>query len=292
MAIGYTNTQYYTDIANAIREKTKTTNSMKPSEMAPAILSIKSGGSTEGITDPEKLYELTRPDDWLTMPTESEINDNELYLLFHIPNGLSAPIAFSVNCTGSYTVSLLTSESRTQVSSTTVSSGTTYSAELSSSDFGDLTSDGMKQALIKVSGTDITSWEVKETVGKYYKTCSWNIVETAGKLTKLTSFKCYNKDASNNITTNLDRGLGKLKYFSLYGSNQLQSSANMFNYCKSLILVKQLDTSNFTDMSYLFEQCDSLQAIPQFNTSNVVNMSYMFYFAGYTAASFNLNLSN
>ena len=65
----------------------------------------------------------------------------------------------------------------------------------------------------------------------------------------------------------------------------------MFRYCKSLILVKQLDTSNFTSMSYMFEQCDSLQAIPQFNTSNVTNMSYMFYFAGDTADSFNLNLS-
>ena len=172
MAIGYTNTQYYSDIANAIREKTKTTETLTPSEMAPAILSIKGGGSTEGITDPEELYELTRPDDWLTMPTESEINDDELYLLFHIPDGSSAPIAFSVNCTGSYTVTLLTSESRTEVSSTTVSSGSVYSAELQSSNFGDLTSDGMKQALIKVSGTDITSWEVKECVGKYYKTCS------------------------------------------------------------------------------------------------------------------------
>ena len=295
MAIGYTNTQYYTDIANAIREKTKTTNSMKPNEMAPAILSIKGGGSTEGITDPEELYKLTRPADWLTMPTESEINDDELYLLFHIPDGFSAPISFSVNCTGNYTVrqcSRWTANSYTQVSAISQSSGSTYSAELASKDFGYLTSDGMKQALIKITGTNITSWEVKEYVGKYYKTCSWNIVEITGKLTKLTAFKCYNKNASNDITSNLDRGLGKLKYFSLYGSNQLQSSANMFKYCKSLILVKQLDTSNFTNMSYLFEQCDSLQAIPQFNTSNVTNMSYMFYFAGYTAASFNLNLSN
>ena len=124
----------------------------------------------------------------------------------------------SFNCTGSYTVSLLTSESRTEVSSTTVSSGSVYSAELSSSDFGDLTSDGMKQALIKVSGADITSWEVKEYVGKYYKTCSWNIVEIAGKLTKLISFKC-SIDESLNISSMDDMALIRLRYFSLYGSN-------------------------------------------------------------------------
>ena len=290
MAIGYTNTQYYSDIANAIREKTKTTDQLLPSEMAPAILNIKGGGSTEGITDPEELYELTRPEDWLTMPTESEINDNELYLLFHIPDGSSAPIAFSVNCTGSYTVSLLASESRTEVSSTTVSSGTTYSAELLSSKFGNLTSAGMKQALIKVSGADITSWEVKEYAGIYYDTCSWNIVEIAGKLPKLTTFMCYNT-AAPGINNNRNIALEMLRYFTLYGSNQLQSALNMFRYCSELLLVKQLDTSNVTDMSGMFEHCVSLQAIPQLNTSNTTNMERMFCKTCYNGTTFNLDLS-
>lgn len=295
MAIGYTNTQYYSAIANAIREKTKTTNQLRPSEMAPAILSIKSGGGgASESTDPEELYAATRPTDWLTMPTESEINDDELYLLFHIPDGSSAPIAFNVNCTGSYTVSLLTSESRTEVSSTTVSSGQNYQAQLSSSDFGDLTSNGMKQALIKISGTSITQWSIQEYSKNYSMgnhALDWNIVEVAGKLTKLTKFICSKKSNYSDSYVRYTSTLLKLKYFTLYGSNQITDASNMFRACKSLMLIRHLDTSNITNMSYMFSECSVLQAIPQFNTSSATNMSYMFSNAGSNAPIFSLNLS-
>ena len=82
-----------------------------------------------------------------------------------------------------------------------------------------------------------------------------------------------------------------LRYFSLYGSNQLQSALNMFRYCSELLLVKQLDTSNVTDMSNMFEGCKSLQAIPQLNTSNTTNMERMFCSACYSGTTFNLDLS-
>ena len=252
MATGYTNTQYYSAIADAIREKTKTTNQLRPSEMAPAILSIKSGGAGAiETTDPEELYAATRPTDWLTMPTESEINDDELYLLFHIPNGSTAPIAFSVNCTGNYTVSLLTSESRTEVSSTAVSSGQNYQAQLSSSDFGDLTSNGMKQALIKISGTSITQWSIQEYSKNYSigdHALNWNIVEITGKLTKLTKFICGTK-FNNSAYGQSISALTKLKYFTLYGSNQITDASNMFRACKSLMLIRHLDTSSINNMS-------------------------------------------
>ena len=47
MALVKTNNQYYTDIANAIREKNGETIPYKPSEMANAILGIESGGGAE-----------------------------------------------------------------------------------------------------------------------------------------------------------------------------------------------------------------------------------------------------
>ena len=50
----------------------------------------------------------------------------------------------------------------------------------------------------------------------------------------------------------------------------------MFNYCRSLVSIPQLDTSNVTSMNSMFNNCYSLVSIPQLDTSNVTDMSYMF----------------
>ena len=44
MNLGITDTQNYSDIADAIRAKNGTANTYTPSQMAPAILAIPSGG--------------------------------------------------------------------------------------------------------------------------------------------------------------------------------------------------------------------------------------------------------
>lgn len=51
----------------------------------------------------------------------------------------------------------------------------------------------------------------------------------------------------------------------------------MFQTCTGLVGVPWMDTSNVTTMKNMFYDCDSLMAIPQFNTSNVTNMANMFY---------------
>ena len=76
------------------------------SNLATAIGSIPSGGGGGGGSsgeplDPVEVYNTTRPSDWLSMPTPA---DNEMYLLFHIPDGFSSLLAFTVTCTGNYTV--------------------------------------------------------------------------------------------------------------------------------------------------------------------------------------------
>lgn len=69
-----------------------------------AIRSIPSGGGGPSAPlDPVEVYNATRPADWLPMP---EPTDNEMYLLFLIPAGVSSLLAFTVTCTGSYTVAL------------------------------------------------------------------------------------------------------------------------------------------------------------------------------------------
>lgn len=51
----------------------------------------------------------------------------------------------------------------------------------------------------------------------------------------------------------------------------------MFNRCRSLEEVTNLDTSNTTDMSYMFRSCGNLNKIENFDTKKVNDFTYMFY---------------
>ena len=51
----------------------------------------------------------------------------------------------------------------------------------------------------------------------------------------------------------------------------------MFDTCKSLTTIPQLDTSKGTDFSYMFKNCTSLTSIPQLDTSKGTNFGSMFY---------------
>lgn len=231
--------------------------------LAAAVRSIPSASGTP--LDPAEVYRATRPADWLPMP---EPQDNEMYFLFHIPDGASALLAFTVTCTGPYTVALGTAANGQFVQQSTVSaaSGSKYEAELLADDWGGLTSDGFKQVMVKVSGTDILTWEPsahsKKTAPANFS--NWNIVEIACKLPKGTKVACgiYRETSA----------LQHLKYFAWYGQNALTSANYMFQYCYSLIAVLQLDISKLTSMYYFFSYCTSLIALPQLNTSNVTDM--------------------
>ena len=227
------------------------------------------GGSSGEPLDPVEVYNATRPSDWLSMPTPA---DNEMYLLFHIPDGFSSLIAFTVTCTGNYTVALGSVSDGTfvQMSSTSVASGSKYEAELFADDYIDLTSYGMKQVMVKVSGTDILTWapstHSKKTSPSNF--AGWNIVEISCNLPSGTSVAC------GSSTGNM--ALRKLRYFAWYGKNAVTNMNSMFNNCYSLTAIPQIDTSAVTDMSYMFNNCYSLTAIPQMDTSAVTNMKNMF----------------
>lgn len=50
----------------------------------------------------------------------------------------------------------------------------------------------------------------------------------------------------------------------------------MFQFCRQLITIPQLNTSNATNMYYMFNKCLSLTTIPQLDTSKVTNMNNIF----------------
>ena len=227
------------------------------------------GGSTSEPLDPVQVYNDTRPADWLPMPTPA---DNEMYLLFHIPDGVSSLLAFTVTCTGNYTVALgsVSDKAFVQMSSATVASGSKYEAELFADDYGNLTSDGNKQVMVKVSGTDILTWapstHSKKTSPSDF--AGWNIVEIACRIPSGTSVAC-GSDTRN-------AALKKLRYFAWYGNNAVTNMSHMFFYCNSLTAIPQLDTSAVTNMGGMFRNCYSMTAIPQLDTSAVTDMIQMF----------------
>ena len=271
------------NIADAVRSKLGVTDTYYVSELSSAIQNIQTGGggSSSGPLDPVEVYNTTRPSDWLPMPTPA---DNEMYLLFHIPDGFSSLLAFTVTCTGNYTVALgsVSDGAFVQMSSTSVASGSKYEAELFADDYGNLTSDGHKQVMVKVSGTDILTWapstHSKKTSPSDF--AGWNIVEIACRIPSGTSVAC------GSSTANL--ALKKLRYFSWYGKNEVTNMSQMFNGCYSLTAIPQLDTSAVTNMSQMFRNCYSLTAIPQLDTSAVTNMSQIFN-GCYSLTSITLN---
>ena len=227
------------------------------------------GGSSGEPLDPVEVYNNTRPSDWLPMPTPA---DNEMYLLFHIPDGFSSLLAFTVTCTGNYTVALgmMSGGSFVASSSVDIASRSKYEAELFANDYGDLTSDGMKQVMVKVSGTDILTWmpstHSKKTSPSDF--AGWNIVEIACRLPKGRNVACGRNTQNSSLK--------KLRYFAWYGKNAVTDMSSMFNYCYSLTAIPQMDTSAVTTMSGTFGSCRSLMAIPQMDTSAVTDMNYMF----------------
>lgn len=210
-----------------------------------------------GNVDPAEVYKNTRPADWLPVP---EPNDNEIYLLVHIPDGVSSLLAFTVTCTGSYQVKIKDTAA--------APSGSKFETELSAADFGSLTASGMKQVLVKISGTDILSWEPSEHSKKPDGFASWNIVEIKCRLPVCTSVKAGNRAE--------DAALNKLRFYTQRGPSAFTDLSNMFMNCSALAAVPELDTAGAANMSGMFRGCSSLAAVPQMDTARAADMSYLF----------------
>lgn len=205
-----------------------------------------------------------RPSDWLTMPMPE---DNEIYLLLHVPDGLSGLIAFGVDGNGMFTIEAGTVVDGVFVPQTTTQQHEngqgyiTYQNEFFSEDYGDLTSDGFKQVMIRISGEEIFGWvpATYEKNGSYTTSNTWNIVEIACKLPHGITFDC------GSLSSGL--ALKALRYFAWYGENDLISARSMFANCSSFIEVLALDTSKVVDFSSCFQNCNLLIAPQRIDTS-------------------------
>ena len=82
----------------------------------------------------------------------------------------------------------------------------------------------------------------------------------------------YGVLTANNISTYKDR----IVYLPKIDISQA-SVANIFNDCRCLVAIPQIDTSNRTSMSSMFKNCYSLVSIPLLDTSKVTNMYETFF---------------
>ena len=97
------------DIANAIREKNKSTTTYKVGEMAAAIAAI-TGGSSAPESDPREVYQGTRPAEWLRLPDYDKVEDNTIYFLLKLfPNG-DNKVSFGVRLSASSTCTISAGE--------------------------------------------------------------------------------------------------------------------------------------------------------------------------------------
>lgn len=243
--------------------------------LAGAIRSIIRAGAAGEPPDPEEVYKAARPADWMALP---EPQDNEMYLLVHIPDGLSSLLAFKVTCGGNYTVQLGSVGAGgvfQPSSSASVAGGSAYETQLPASEYGGLTGDGMKQAVVKISGTNILTWDpcVHSRRMAPVNFSGWDIVEIKCRLPQGTAVRC---GTMLNGNTMKGRELKRLRFFTWYGSNGAASMSGMFSGCGALVCVPKLNTAGVTDMSNMFSGCAALTAVPCLDTGSAVNMSGMF----------------
>lgn len=219
------------------------------------------GGGSEPL-DPEAYYQSSRPAEWLPLP---EPEDDEIYFLFHMPAIFEGLLAFTAECTGSYTVEYGTTESGAFVpdGSVTVASGAAYEGRFAGTEGHSPTQDGMAQLVFRVSGQSLTSWtaaphSLAEERG------NWDIVDFACRMPAGTAAKVGNYDSM--------LALSSLRYFAWFGTGSLQDMTDMFSGCTSLLAVRALDTSSVTDMTGAFYNCSALRAIPALDTGNVTSL--------------------
>ena len=206
-----------------------------------------------------------RPADWLSIP-EITTGEEVIYILMAVYNveGNFAAFKFA----GNYTVDWGDGNIENVASGVKAQ----HSYDWDDLDSSTLTSDGFRQALIKVTpqaGNNITLVDLQQ---KHTNQITWSNSE----------FIDIVMNAPSLGGTNLIIGYGDtVRHFNIQRVwikqiGNLTICFKMFHNCQSLQSIPLFNTSSVTHMGHMFYNCQSLQSIPLFNTSSVTYMDYMF----------------
>lgn len=106
------------------------------------------------VLDPKEVYRTTRPQDWLPMPTPG---DDEMYLLGHIPDGLSGCFTAQINwgSSGSCLVEIGTVENGVFVAKETINppKNERFYHSIAKDAYGNITADGYRQYMVRIKGS-------------------------------------------------------------------------------------------------------------------------------------------
>lgn len=264
-------------------------------------LTYMGGGSPTPPTpqplDPEQVYRDTRPADWLVMP---EPQNGEAYFLYMVDADalddqiICLPVA--QNAGGTISMEFGTSDAQgnfTADPALTVTSTTTSVNELSAtipmSAYGNLTSEGRKQIICKLSSTtgltgvlfttsnNLTLLSIGVTgMVEANVNITTNTALYLGNASR-TQYSCFDLvyAKTSGCKTVTFSGLTRLRAYR--GGTGVTSFNGMFNGCRSLVAIPQLDTSSGAILSNMFSGCASLKTIPLLDTGNGTNFSQMFY---------------
>ena len=241
--------------------------------LPPAIESISGGGGDYDPTDPAQVYEHTRPSNWLKMPDDANVANNEFYFLLDVAGARTDNFntRFSLSATARYDI-----EFGTVVDGAFVADPTYALLDRPAGDFSFTTLSIPMSIFHSIGNTKQVIMRIK-TLGNIQsitlngfgkQALNKQTVEIKGKATEMTYLSIGTNTAGSSAYS--------LEYFSLLGSNQITNFSSLFSNCYSLLAVLALDTRLCTNASGMFAACRSLIATPPLTTTSCTNFSSMF----------------
>ena len=218
------------------------------------IRKVEGGGSDEWV----------RPSDWLSIPTIAT-GEEVVYALMSVYNVIGN--FATVLCQGNYTVDW--GDGNIENVSSNVKAEHSYSW----ADVGNVTSEGWRQALIKITpqaGANLTVVNFQQSHSAVGNGKNSQFVDIVMNIPNVSGESLY--VANNTIVYHRSLQRVLIKEVGI-----LTSLYIMFSYCYSLQSVPLFDTSGVNNMSYMFTYCYSLQSVPLFDTSEMKNAYQMFY---------------
>jgi hypothetical protein len=233
-------------------------------------------------------YDWVRPADWLPIP-RIVTGEEVFYSVFAIYNvTLGNFVAFSF--TGNYTVDWGDGSAIENITS-----GVVAQHQYDWANVGNVTSEGFRQALIKVtpqSGQNLTAINLQKnhsTIGASKVSQHLDIVMSIPNVGGVLNF--YNGTIVNRICERVwIKQMGNVtSFFAMFyiAFPKLQSALfpdtssvtdmnQMFVGCVSLKTIELFNTQNVTNVSGMFNGCSSLIEVPLFNLQNATSTSFMF----------------
>lgn len=138
-----------------------------------AVKKYGGGAGVGGGLDPESMYKEMRPSDWLAMPAPAK---NQLYFLYHVPQGDRSILGLSFEQSEKSDITIETgtiSGSRfvsmtSDGTSTSIGGDTYWTREVYSETYGNSTSDGYCQIMVRITGENITETSLFINFGSHH----------------------------------------------------------------------------------------------------------------------------